>query len=257
MTGFNDSHGPRRPHGVSSLIAAVAFCAMCALPASVAAMGAFPPEKMIGEWQGAGRIVVTWCTQDYLPIHIFVRADGRVSGAIGNALIDEGRVRKNNWFLDWLGNPEYVIEADLDGFLIEAEGIRRKSIELTLDLQEHELVGGFQSSGDKTGGKESMAMSGTSVRLSRVQRLDTEVGQIRARQFIGEETIGDWQVCRIRFGEKHSFAHDAQYHNKTQVRGEIRRRMRDLPSSRYDQSHQLGQPAVDVPGRFGKPRLTV
>ena len=144
---------------------------------------------MIGEWQGDVKVIVTWCKQDRLSIHLFVRADGKVSGSIGDALIATGSVRKNNWFLVWLGNPEYVIEATLDGAVVAAEGIRRKTIKLLVDLDGHELLGGFHTSGEKTGGKESMIMSGTDLRLSRVQRLDTEIGQIHDAKLICQKRV--------------------------------------------------------------------
>jgi len=144
---------------------------------------------MIGEWQGDGKIIVTWCKQDRLAIHLFIRADGRISGAVGDALITDGLVRKNNWFLDWLGNPEYVIEAKLDGWIIAEENVRRESIVILVDVDGHELIGGFHTNGDKTGGKESMMMSGTGLHLSKVQRLDTEIGQIHLRELVCQKRV--------------------------------------------------------------------
>jgi hypothetical protein len=155
----------------------------------VAAAVSRPPLELVGEWQGDGRVLVTWCKQDRLSIRLFLGADGKVSGSVGDALIAAGSVRKNNRLLNWLGNPEYVIDATLDGELVAAEGIRRKTIKLLVDLHDHQLQGGFHTDGDKTGGKESMIMSGTDVRLSRVLRLDTEIGQIHRDEFIGQKGV--------------------------------------------------------------------
>jgi hypothetical protein len=195
---------------------------MLAVAAQVwAASAVFPPPEMIGEWQGDGKIVVTWCKQDRLAIRLYIRADGKVSGMVGDAIITDGSVRKNNWFLDWMGNPEYVIEARLDGPIVEAEGIRRESIELLLDIDGHELLGGFHTNGSKTGGKESMIMTVTPLRLSRVQRLNTEIGQIRLPQFIGEKRVGDRQVCGVGLREEYPLPQRADHHNKPQIRGQI------------------------------------
>ena len=104
---------------------AILLVILLAAAPSLWASAPFPPPEMIGEWQGDGKVVVTWCRQGRIAIHLYIRADGKVSGIVGDALITDGFVRKNNWFLDWLGNPEYVIEARLDGAIVEAENIRR------------------------------------------------------------------------------------------------------------------------------------
>ena len=202
-------------------VAILLLALLAAAPPLWAGPAPFPPPEMIGEWQGDGKVIVTWCKQGRLAIHLYIRADGKVSGMVGDALITDGFVRKNNWFLDWMGNPEYVIEARLDGPIVEAENIRRESIELLLDIDGHELQGGFHTSGSKTGGKESMIMTVTSIRLSRVQRLDTEIGQIRLPQLIGEKRVGDRQVRRVGLREEDSLSQCADYHNEPQIRGQI------------------------------------
>lgn len=141
---------------------------------------------MIGEWQGDGEIVVTWCKQERLPFHIFIRADARVSGSVGDAVLTDGSIKKNNWFLDWLGHPEYMIEATLRGPVVATENIRRDSITIVFDLVHHELHGAFYTNGEKAGGRESMAFSGTSVKLSRVQALAPEVGQVDFGKLVGQ-----------------------------------------------------------------------
>jgi hypothetical protein len=166
----------------SLLAIAIGLC----LLAGAAHAKSFPPETLIGEWQGDGKIIVTWCKQGRLQFHIFVRADARVSGSVGDAVITEGVIKKNHWFLDWLGNPEYVIEAKLRGPVVAPEGIQRESIIILVDLVHHELQGGFHTSGAKVGGKDSMVLSGTSVTLSKVQSLEPEIGQVRVRELVGQ-----------------------------------------------------------------------
>lgn len=194
---------------------------LAAAPPLWAGATPFPPPEMIGEWQGDGAVIVTWCKQPRIAIHLYIRADGKVSGMVGDALITNGFLRKNNWFLDWMGNPEYVIEAGLDGAIVEAENIRRESIEFLLDIDGHELNGGFHTSGSKMGGKESMILTVVSIRLSRIQRLDTEIGQIRLPQLIDEKPLGDRQVCGVGLREENPLPQCADHHHESQIRGEI------------------------------------
>jgi len=181
----------------------------------------FPPPEIIGEWQGDGAVIVTWCKKPRIAIHLYIRADGKVSGMVGEALITNGSLRKNNWFLDWMGNPEYVIEAGLNGAIVDAEDIRRESIELLLDIDGHELHGGFQTNGSEMGGKESMILTVASVRLSRVQQLDTEIGQIRPPQLIDEKPPGDRQMRGVGLREEDPLAQCADHHHESKIRGKI------------------------------------
>jgi hypothetical protein len=192
---------------MSKLLVAILLAAPLAasLPAG-AKPAPFPPADIIGEWQGDGKVVVTWCKRERVAIHLYIRADGKVSGTVGDALVSDGFLRKNNWFLDWMGNPEYVIEAKLTGPIVAEEDIRRESIELLLDLDGHELLGDFRTSGTKTGGKASMILTVEDIRLSRVQHLDTEIGQVRLRQLIGEKPIGNRKVRGVAFREEYPLA---------------------------------------------------
>ncbi len=124
-----------------------------------------PDQKLAGRWQGAGKIIVTWCQQDSLPVTLTIRPDGKVSGTIGDATIREGEIKPNSWFLRLLGNPDYVIYCKLEGALIAREQIRREAIKLLVDYKAGKLVGGFHSSGLKFGGKEKMMLSGSDLVL--------------------------------------------------------------------------------------------
>ncbi|MBI5631231.1 MAG: hypothetical protein HY921_10160 [Elusimicrobia bacterium] len=138
------------------------------LPAAFAEV----PVDMVGSWKGSANIIVAWCKQKELPIEIEISLDGNVSGRIGEAVVENGRVSMNNRILVWLGNPKNVISADLKGAVIGAEGIVRKSIQLLVNLSDQRLVGGFHTSGSKFGGKDAMMMSGSELILLR-QREDS------------------------------------------------------------------------------------
>jgi len=125
----------------------------------------FPATKLAGHWSGKGAIIVSWCAQDSLPIHIAIHNDATVSGNIGDATIVRGTLRVNSWLLRLLGNSTYVIETELRDALIANEHIRRRHFTLFLDLTNDGLRGGFHSSGSKGGGKNAMKLSGSGLLL--------------------------------------------------------------------------------------------
>ena len=125
-------------------------------------------EDFIGTWKGEGKIIVTWCEQKQLAFELQIDSDGNVSGKIGDAHIRHGKIRLNNIIYRWLGNREYIIDAELSNYLIEKEKIKRESIRIFLDFQKPFLTGGFHTSGSKFGGKEKMIFSGNSVKLVKI-----------------------------------------------------------------------------------------
>ena len=122
--------------------------------------GELPPSGMTGNWQGKGKIIVSWCEQDSLSFYLTITSDGKVSGKIGDAVIKNGQLKKNSLILRWLGNSEYIIEADLEGSIVKTENITRESIKLIVDFEDNCIVGDFRTSGGKFGGKDKMQMAG-------------------------------------------------------------------------------------------------
>jgi hypothetical protein len=127
-----------------------------------------PNKTLSGHWKGDGKIIVVWCENTHLSFDLHINEHGKVTGTIGDATIDHGRIRHNNILLRWLGNREYVLEAHLLHVLIKEEDIQRESIRLFLDFKSSFLTGGFHTSGSKFGGKETMVLSGTDIKLSKV-----------------------------------------------------------------------------------------
>lgn len=125
-------------------------------------------EVFVGTWKGEGTIIVTWCAQKQMPFELNIDEHGTVSGTIGDATIQYGTMELNNILYRWLGNREYIIDAELSGYLIEKENIKRDSIRIFLDFEKPFLSGGFHSSGSTFGGKEEMVLSGSSVKLVKV-----------------------------------------------------------------------------------------
>ncbi|MBT5539891.1 MAG: hypothetical protein HOK29_13255 [Candidatus Marinimicrobia bacterium] len=125
-------------------------------------------NRFSGYWKGEGRIIVAWSEKKTITFDLQIHENGNVTGAVGDAIITQGRIQLNNKILIWLGNKEYIIDADLKHFLNKSEKIKRESIRLFLDFKRPFLTGGFHSSGSKFGGKEKMVLSGTDIKLTKV-----------------------------------------------------------------------------------------
>jgi hypothetical protein len=127
-------------------------------------------EDFIGTWKGEGKVIVAWCEQKHLSFELQIDMAGNVSGKIGDAQIQHGKIKLNNIVYRWLGNRKYIIDAKLTNYLIEKEKIRRESIRVFLDFEGPFLVGGFHTSGSKFGGKEKMILSGSSLKLVKIMK---------------------------------------------------------------------------------------
>lgn len=153
-----------------SLLSISAFVSLALLAASGCTRQIVPPSGMMGRWQGTSEIIVAWCEQDNLEFLLEISDDASVDGYAGEAKLVESRLKGNSRVLTWLGNSDYLIDANLEGTLVEAEQISRESITIFLDMEGDSLVGGFQTSGKKFGGRETMIMTGTDLVLHRMNQ---------------------------------------------------------------------------------------
>jgi hypothetical protein len=151
----------------SYLVSLLIICLM----SSILAAGDFLTDSMIWQWEGTGKIIVTWCEQDSLPVDIWIDENGIVTGKVGDAEITAGILRLNGVILRMLGNSRYIIDLELSGPLVEEEQITRSGGKLLLDFENDAFSGGFHSSGSKFGGKEKMVM--TVVNLKLKKRIDS------------------------------------------------------------------------------------
>ena len=124
-------------------------------------------KKFEGHWVGSGKIIVSWCKQKKLNFDIKIDSKGKISGKIGDAKIKGGKIYSN--FLGIL-NRDYVIEVELEGFVVKKEKIKRKKMRLMVDTKGDYLIGAFRSSGLKIGDKNSMAMTGVDLVLKKVEK---------------------------------------------------------------------------------------
>jgi len=131
-----------------------------------------PPDDLVGRWYGRGQVIVSWCEKDSLNFSITIHSDGSVTGTIGDAILENATIRRNNLLLRILKNPEFLVEGNLSGPLVSDEEIYRDSAHyLLVDVTSHDrLSGGFHSSGSHIGGKKSMVFSVFGISLTRVVR---------------------------------------------------------------------------------------
>ena len=128
-------------------------------------------SAMVGHWEGNARIIVTWCHQTSLPVKLDIRADGSVTGTVGDAKLTEGFFERNR---GWLGRTlnlatDYIVRGNLDGAIVATEGITRSEVMIPLDFSGRKFAGGINTSGTLFGGKEKMPFSATSLTLTRSQ----------------------------------------------------------------------------------------
>ncbi len=132
-------------------------------------------DSMYGLWKGEGKIIVNWCNKRSLDISIQIHEDSTVKGKFGDAIIENGKIKRNSRILRLLGNSEYLISGKLHGAIIKEESISRKGLKyLSLTYDRGQLVGGFYTTGksglfDKAGRKNKMKFSGIHVLLNRLE----------------------------------------------------------------------------------------
>jgi hypothetical protein len=130
---------------------------------------AFAPGT-VGHWKGNARIIVAWAKQTNLCVTLHIRDDASVTGKVGDALLTNGRLKRNR---GWIGQnlkvkTDYIIVGDLEGGIIASEGITRSRVKIPLNLNGGVLAGGIHTSGCKFGGKEQMILSAAGLTLRRV-----------------------------------------------------------------------------------------
>ena len=146
----------RNPLVISLLLGIAASSAACR-KAPVA-----PPASMVGRWEGRAEVAVNWCKATELPLTLTIGEDGAVTGKVGDAALANGHVFPNPGRArqGLTLQTSYVIEANLDGPLVAAEGIKRDEICIPVEVdKDGKLTGAFLTSGSEYGGKETRVFS--------------------------------------------------------------------------------------------------
>jgi hypothetical protein len=124
---------------------------------------------MSGCWTGEAEIVVNWTRARVLPVRIEVLQDGRVSGRVGDATLQHGRLEANRGALGRALHvkTDWIVRAALSGNIIDADGIRREDVMMPLNWVGDHFEGGVNTSGSHFGGKDSMWLAARDLRLAR------------------------------------------------------------------------------------------
>ena len=131
---------------------------------------AAPPAPMVGHWEGKADIAVNWCSAKQLTVSVTINGNGTVAGKFGDATLKEayiypkpGRPSEGTTMQD-----KYVIEAELEGPLVAAEGIQRPDICIPIELtRDGRLAGAFMTSGSDTGEMSKRVFSGGLIPLTK------------------------------------------------------------------------------------------
>lgn len=126
------------------------------------------PAEMTGTFSGSAKIVVNWTKQRNLPVKLTINADRSVSGKIGDAVLKNGRLKKNRGAIGRKLNikTDHIITGDLSGPIIAAEKITREGVSVPLNFKQGTYTGGLHTSGGKTGGREKMKLSASNLKLT-------------------------------------------------------------------------------------------
>jgi len=126
-------------------------------------------NDLVGTWTGETQPVVDWVEAREIPVTLTIHRSGEISGRVGDADIVGGIVKPGRgWVLKMLGwGREFVAKAMLQGFIIEAENIRRDRVNILFDIEDNELRGGLHSSGSKIGDRKTMRLSTRAMILRR------------------------------------------------------------------------------------------
>jgi hypothetical protein len=127
------------------------------------------PGEMVGTWSGEAQIVVNWTAQRGLRARLTIARDGQVSGAIGDAVLRNGRLERNRGPVGRMLHmkSDWIVRADLEGDVIHRESIRRERVTVPLDWMGDHFEGSINASGSKVGGKDTMWLAARGLVLAR------------------------------------------------------------------------------------------
>lgn len=121
-----------------------------------------------GHWEGAARIIVSWCHQTNLRVVVDIHADGSVTGKIGDATLVDGHFLSHRTW-PW---GHSMITGKFEGDIVAAENITRKQLKMICDFKDGSYTGQIDTEGalcvfssEKTR-KEKMALTAIGLKLA-------------------------------------------------------------------------------------------
>ncbi len=160
--------GQRMPSFATIPLIALVFLTSL-VPEAVLSQSKATRDSIIGVWCGSAHIVVNWTAQKTLGVRLVVPPSGEVTGQIGDARLTAGRLETNRGSVGRMLNirTDYIIVGKLEGPIIAAEKITRRSVKMPLNWIGSEFRGGVHTDGLKIGGKDHMILSASRLVLRR------------------------------------------------------------------------------------------
>ena len=127
------------------------------------------PPELVGDWTGDAGIIVSWCERERLDVALHVASDASVSGAVGDAALVDGRLRRNRGALgrSMKIKTDWIISGDLEGPIVGDEGIERDGVNIPFNLIEGRMKGSVHSTGWHVGGRDNMVLTAAGMELER------------------------------------------------------------------------------------------
>ena len=128
------------------------------------------PVVMTGVWAGTANVLVDWIEEPNITVTLFINAEGRVTGSVGDAILRNARFERNRGAFARFFNrkSDWVVVGQLEGALIRAEGLQRLQLRMPLTWVRDHFEGGFTAWNPTAHGRDDRAVSAIRLRLDRL-----------------------------------------------------------------------------------------
>jgi hypothetical protein len=126
-----------------------------------------PPPAYQGTWVGLGHNQLSneFLDQRQVAFFMEIKANGNISGYVGDATFNNTKLLAPAWFMKVLGNKKYKAVVTLNGYIVNRESFRREGGTLTFEgIKDDELVCHFSSTGSQASVR-NMVLSVNDIRL--------------------------------------------------------------------------------------------
>jgi hypothetical protein len=139
------------------------------LPQQLLSQSRATRDSMTGVWCGSANVVVSWTAQKKLGVRLVLPSSGEITGNVGDARLSGGRLEANRGSVGRMLNikTDYIVVGKLEGPIIAAEGITRRTVKMPLNWTGSEFRGGIHTDGWQFGGKDHMILSASELVLRR------------------------------------------------------------------------------------------
>lgn len=147
----------------------LALAATAACSGTNGAASELPDARLKGDWAGRAKIIVTWCEQEQLDLHLVIHEDASVTGTVGDAVLVDGRVKRNRGAVGEALNvkTDFIIQGELHGPVVAAEDIARDGVNIPFMLEDDALQGAVHTTGWHIGPPDKMVLTAPFEALSR------------------------------------------------------------------------------------------